>query len=746
MAEKQINIVIGADIEKLRKGFDDAVKVVGASGKKISSEMDAVTKSIEKDFERLANSPNTKRTVAQLQNLALKVQALGPEFQDMSNKIIQAAGKIKDKVADAGAQITYFASDTRRIDAVISGAQGVAGAFGIATGAAALFGNKNEDLQKTIAKVQGALALMQGIQAVQNVLQKESAFMTGLNAAAQQVLAIKTYAAASAMNAFKVAAAATGIGAIVALVVSLASAFFDTAENTDKAKKSQKDYNQELADFRKEREQLTLGEEKYTRKQLAEVNKRLKAGQDEAAKIIARQQEVAKDEINLGFELDAKLKQQRADRLSELTLSNEGLAVEQLKLQGKISQIEEQGANKQSTIADNAAKAKLKTKQENLQGEFDLRVSDLKLAESNAQQLAKTEAEKATIATTFANKILDAKANYLIAQEKLRTAEEKNENLLATNLAIIDNEILVNNNNLSDKLKALGEKDKDNNKKLIEDAEKLKQDNANFVDKANKNEIDAIANFYQEKENQATRDFQNGLLTEKQYSLAILQIQLQRAKNTLQALKDNGQKNTAEVEKQILDLTAKVNEGLKGVDEITKKFNDSINSAFQAMAQGGFEGIGKALGDSISSGASFMDSAFKVVLSSIAGFIEAYGKAMIAYGVAKLALETSFATLNPVLAIAAGVTLVAAATLVRNTEMGGVKAFADGGIVSGPTLGLMGEYPGASSNPEVIAPLSKLQGMLDIGGGGFPAFMETRFDGRDLFLAVKKYERDSQRG
>jgi hypothetical protein len=162
MAEKQINIVIGADIQKLEKGFKDAVTVVGASGKKISSEMDATVKSIEKDFERIANSPNTKRTVAQLQNLALKVQALGPEFQDMANKIIQSAGKIKDKVADAGAQITYFASDTRRIDAVISGAQGIAGAFGIAEGAAALLGGENEELQKTLMKVQGAIATCDG--------------------------------------------------------------------------------------------------------------------------------------------------------------------------------------------------------------------------------------------------------------------------------------------------------------------------------------------------------------------------------------------------------------------------------------------------------------------------------------------------------------------------------------------------------------------------------------------------------
>ena len=212
-------------------------------------------------------------------------------------------------------------------------------------------------------------------------------------------------------------------------------------------------------------------------------------------------------------------------------------------------------------------------------------------------------------------------------------------------------------------------------------------------------------------------------------------------------MKDAGDLNTAEVEKQIVELQGKIQNGLTGVDDITKKFNDSINSAFTSMAQGGFEGIGQAIGESISSGASFMDAAFKTILSSIAGFIEAYGKAMIAYGVAKMALDTAFSTLNPVLAVAAGVALVATASLVRNTEIGGAKAFADGGIVSGPTLGLVGEYPGASSNPEVIAPLDKLKGMLmPMSGGNFPMSMETRFDGRDLYLAVKKYERDSKRG
>jgi len=45
------------------------------------------------------------------------------------------------------------------------------------------------------------------------------------------------------------------------------------------------------------------------------------------------------------------------------------------------------------------------------------------------------------------------------------------------------------------------------------------------------------------------------------------------------------------------------------------------------------------------------------------------------------------------------------------------KKFANGGIISGPTLGLMGEYPGASNNPEVVAPLSKLKGMINDRSG-----------------------------
>lgn len=58
---------------------------------------------------------------------------------------------------------------------------------------------------------------------------------------------------------------------------------------------------------------------------------------------------------------------------------------------------------------------------------------------------------------------------------------------------------------------------------------------------------------------------------------------------------------------------------------------------------------------------------------------------------------------------------VSAATAM--VEAIGVMPFAKGGVVSGPTLALVGEYAGASNNPEVIAPLDKLRSMIQPQGG-----------------------------
>ena len=115
----------------------------------------------------------------------------------------------------------------------------------------------------------------------------------------------------------------------------------------------------------------------------------------------------------------------------------------------------------------------------------------------------------------------------------------------------------------------------------------------------------------------------------------------------------------------------------------------------------------------------------------------AIGKSLIAYGVALEAFK--LAAIDPALAIVAGAGLVIAGTFLKSKlapkKEGGATPFASGGIVSGPTMGLIGEYPGAKANPEVVAPLDKLKDMLGGQGGG-----QFVLKGNDLVLALNRSE------
>ena len=90
--------------------------------------------------------------------------------------------------------------------------------------------------------------------------------------------------------------------------------------------------------------------------------------------------------------------------------------------------------------------------------------------------------------------------------------------------------------------------------------------------------------------------------------------------------------------------------------------------------------------------------------------------------------------------------LIAGATALISSSF---SKFAAGGIVSGPTMGLVGEYPGAKSNPEVIAPLNKLQGMLAENGGGGGGQVnvvgDVRLDGQDLLIAFERANETAER-
>lgn len=91
-----------------------------------------------------------------------------------------------------------------------------------------------------------------------------------------------------------------------------------------------------------------------------------------------------------------------------------------------------------------------------------------------------------------------------------------------------------------------------------------------------------------------------------------------------------------------------------------------------------------------------------------------------------------------------GIAAAAALTGVMIATMASLPKFAEGGIAYGPTLGLFGEYAGASHNPEVVAPLDRLRSLIapQESSGGSVRF---RIEGRDLVGVLSKVSRHNGR-
>lgn len=88
----------------------------------------------------------------------------------------------------------------------------------------------------------------------------------------------------------------------------------------------------------------------------------------------------------------------------------------------------------------------------------------------------------------------------------------------------------------------------------------------------------------------------------------------------------------------------------------------------------------------------------------------------------------------------AGVGIAAGLAALMIGTLASVPKFADGGIAYGPTVGLFGEYAGASHNPEVVAPLDRLRSLIapQQSGGGQ---VEFRIEGRHLVGILNKESR-----
>ena len=194
----------------------------------------AEKRTIELEVKESGLDQVTEKTKSLKQQLKEMKEQLGTmdEGSEGFKELVAEAGKLQDKIGDLNQQVKNFASDTGKIDSALGGISAVAGGFEAVQGAMGLVGSENQNLQKSMLKVQSAMALANGVQQVQTALQKESAFMKGVDSVKTFALATATgvYTAVvgtstGAMKLFKLAMAGTGIGLLIAGVVALVSAF-----------------------------------------------------------------------------------------------------------------------------------------------------------------------------------------------------------------------------------------------------------------------------------------------------------------------------------------------------------------------------------------------------------------------------------------------------------------------------------------------------------------------------------------
>ena len=204
--------------------------------------------------------------------MARKFGETSTQAQDAAKKI----AKLRDEVEDLGIRIKGVNPD--KFARIASLGQGVAQGFVAAQGAMALFGSESEDLNKTMIKLQGAIAFSQGLQGLKDL---QLAF-GGLGK--------------SAMQAFKAIAAgisSTGIGLIiVALGAAIAALIYYWDDLTSTVEDNSKEL-QRNADFmaanKKAMDELADADARYAKWKREENSNRINELAEEAQQSKANQ-------------------------------------------------------------------------------------------------------------------------------------------------------------------------------------------------------------------------------------------------------------------------------------------------------------------------------------------------------------------------------------------------------------------------------------------------------------------------
>lgn len=177
--------------------------------------------------------------------------------------------------------------------------------------------------------------------------------------------------------------------------------------------------------------------------------------------------------------------------------------------------------------------------------------------------------------------------------------------------------------------------------------------------------------------------------------------------------------------------------------EAAQVLSESLNQVINTMVMDTAIGMAEIGGAILVGEASFKDFG-NFALGQLANLFHQLGVLFLEYGIAAEALKVSL-SMGPIggpLAIGAGIALIAAAGAI-NAKMSaaaeGIPALAEGGIVTGPTLALIGE----GRESEAVIPLSKLPQIAGATGGAVEVY--GRLSGQDILLSTEKANRTRSR-
>lgn len=325
--------------------YTGAISVLEKALTEVKGKIDNFTQSGNTNQEVLAQLEKEQTLLSQVleknnagfSNLTMEVRSneralatmyeQGMQNSEAFNALQQATAKAKRELTEFQQSEKLLSSTAPTLQASMVAAKGLAGTYAIGAGAAALFADGNEKVEKELNKLVAIMTILQGLNEVHELLEKRlaiakifSAAGTGIQTAALKLYTWATGAATAATVAFRTALISTGLGALLVLLSSFAGAMADAKSATDDETKALKDYDQALKYVNDDLEIYNKVSESNTEKEKERIKQR--AGSE--AEIAKATQKGLQDQV--------KNKKEAYDKLSQL---NDELQNDKDRLAGK---------------------------------------------------------------------------------------------------------------------------------------------------------------------------------------------------------------------------------------------------------------------------------------------------------------------------------------------------------------------------------------------------------------------------